>query len=128
MLGRVLSVAVYLGAAIAWLGAMALSSLLGCEGGCVGDESDRLNLSLILAGIGVVLAAAAFMSSLASRRVGLTLLGLHVVVFAVNLVVLAGIPDITTPAIFVVPAAVAAAAGFVAVGGVHHTPRHDQGS
>jgi hypothetical protein len=114
-LRRALAAAIYLLAAIAWALAMALSSLLGCEGGCFGDERDRLDASVVLGGIGVSLAVAAFFGSILKRWLGLSFLGLHVVVFAINLGIYWGLAN--SPSVFIPLAGLAAAAGYVAVGG-----------
>jgi hypothetical protein len=66
--------------------------------------------------IGLAIAAAAFFCSLFSRRLGLSLLALHVVLFAVNLGVVWDLAD--TPWVLIPPASLAAAVGYVAVGGV----------
>jgi hypothetical protein len=116
MLGRSLASAVYLGATLFWLAAMALSAALGCEGGCGESEVHRLDVSEVLAVIGLAIAAAAFLCSLFSRWLGLSLLALHAVVFAVNLGVFWNLAD--TPWVLIPPASLAAAVGYVAVGGV----------
>jgi hypothetical protein len=116
MLGRSLAAVVYLGATLFWFAAMALSAALGCGDGCGESEVHRLDVSEVLAVIGLAIAAAAFLCSLLSRRIGLSLLALHVVVFAVNLGVIWDLAD--TPWVLIPPASLAAAVGYVAVGGV----------
>jgi hypothetical protein len=125
-LGRVAAAAVYFAAAILWVGGMWLGSMLGCEYGCFGDERDRLDTSLVLSLVGVALAAAAFFGSVFSRRLGLLLLGVHLLVFAINLAVLSEVGD-AEPWILVLPAALAAVAGYFAVGGRQLTRPRDHG-
>jgi hypothetical protein len=115
--GRAAAAALYLAAALIWVGAMLVGSALGCEGGCFGDEESRLDTSLVLSLVGLALAAAAFTGSLFSRRLGVTLLVLHAVLFFANLGVLSSLRDTDSPWILLVPGAIAAAAGYVAVGG-----------
>ncbi len=116
MLGRSLAAAVYLGATLFWLAVMALSAALGCGGGCGENDVHRLHVSEVLAVIGLAIGAAAFLCSLFSRWLGLSLLALHVVVFAVNLGFFWSLAD--TPWVLIPPASLAAAVGYIAVGGV----------
>jgi hypothetical protein len=115
-LGRVAAAVIYFAAAIVWVGGMWLGSMLGCEYGCFSDERERLDTSLVLSLVGLALATAAFLGSLFSRRLGLLLLGVHLLVFVINLALLSEVGDVE-PWIFVLPAALAAVAGYVAVGG-----------
>jgi hypothetical protein len=115
--GRAAAGALYIAAAFFWVVGMLLGSMLGCEGGCFGDERDRLDTSLVLSLVGLSLATAAFVGSLLSRRVGLLVLGVHVIVFVANLVVLSGLPDSGSPWFLLVPGGLAALAGYIAVGG-----------
>ena len=117
MLGRAIAAAIYVGATLLWVGAMGLGSLLGCEGGCFGDERTRLETGLILSLVGLPLCTAAFFVSLANRHLGMILLAAHVVVFCVNLRVLSGLHGTASPWVLLFPGALAALAGYVAVGG-----------
>ena len=84
-LGRSLAAAIDLLATLAWAAAMGLFSLLGCVGGCFGDERTRLDVSLVFGFVGLAVAAAALLSSILRRSVGLSFLGLHILVYALNL-------------------------------------------
>jgi hypothetical protein len=126
MLGRSLAAAVYLGATLFWLTAMSLSVALGCDGGCVDSEMHRLNVSEVLAVVGIAVAAAAFLGSLFSRWISLSLLALHAVVFAINLGVFWGLAD--TPWVVVPPASLGAAVGYIAVGGLRRRGTADHGN
>jgi hypothetical protein len=114
MLWVSLAAAVYLGATLFWLAAMALSAALGCDGGCGESEVHRLDVREVLALIALAIAAAAFLCSLFSRWLGLSLLALHAVVFAVNPGVFRDLAD--TPWVLIPPASLTAAVGYVAVG------------
>jgi len=116
MLGRFLAVAAYLGGTACWVVAMSAAWGFGCGTGCTESEVLRLDLSLVLAVVGLAVAPAAFVGSRSSRRLGLSLLALHALVFAINLAmfwVLAGTTWKVIP-----PAVLVAAFGFVAVGGL----------
>jgi hypothetical protein len=122
--GRALAAAIYLIATVAWAAAMGLSSLLGCEGGCFGDERHRLDVSLILGFIGLALAAGTLLGSLLKRWVGLSFLALHIAVFAINLGIFWGLAD--APWTFIPAASLAAVAGYFAVAGLRVTRADDQ--
>jgi hypothetical protein len=114
--GRALAAAVYVLATLLWAGAMVLGRALGCEGrDCTADELHRTDLSVVLGFVGLAVAAAALLSSLVRRWLGLSLLGAHVIVFAINLGIFWGLAD--TPWVFILPAALTAAAGYAAMGG-----------
>jgi hypothetical protein len=115
--GRAAAAGVYIAAALLWVGGMLLGSTLGCEGGCFGDERSQLDAALVLSLLGLCLAAAALVASLLSRRLGLSVLAVHACVFVANVGMLSGLPDVDSPWIFLVPGALAALAGYVAVGG-----------
>ena len=115
-MGRALAGAVYVLATLNWAGAMVLSRDFGCEGGdCTQNELHRMDVSVVLGLIGLTIAAAALLASLFRRSLGLFLLCSHVVVFAINLGIFWGLGD--TPWYVIPFAALAASAGFVAVGG-----------
>ncbi len=123
--GRALAAAVYVLATLLWAGAMVLGRALGCEGGdCTGDELHRMDLSVVLGFVGLAVAAAALLGSLVRRWLGLSLLGAHVVVFAINLGIFWGLAD--TPWVFIPPAALTAAAGYAAMGGFPPTRMSSQ--
>jgi hypothetical protein len=125
-LRRSMAATIYLLAALAWAAAMFLSSLLGCEGGCYGDERHRLDLSLTLSWVGLALAGAAFIGSLLSRWLGFSLLAFQIVVFSVNLGIFWGLAD--SPWVFIPLGAIAGTAGYIAVGGLPPTPVNPQSS
>ena len=111
---RVLAAAIYVLATLLWAGAMVLSRGLGCEGGdCTVDEVRRLDLSVVLGFVGLAVAAAALLGALLRRWLGLSLLGTHLAVYAINLGIFWGLAD--TPGVFIPLAALAAAAGYVAI-------------
>jgi len=74
-----------------------------------------MDVSVVLGLIGLTVAAAALLAAVLRRSLGLFLLCSHVVVFAINLGIFWGLGD--TPWFLIPFAAVAAAAGYVAVGG-----------
>ena len=104
---------------------MLLSRLLICDGGCATTDIARMNASLVLSFVGVAVAAAAVLGSIVRRRLGLTILWFHALLYAINLALFWGLAD--SPWVFLPLAAVAAAAGHVAVG-AHHIDRNDERS
>jgi predicted MFS family arabinose efflux permease len=65
---------------------MAGSRLLFCEGGnCTPNEHYRMDVSLVLSFVGLAAAAATLLGGLFRRRLGLSLLYGHIVLFAVNM-------------------------------------------
>ena len=114
--GRSLTASVYILATLSWAVVMTLGRLLGCEGGnCTTNEMRRMDVSFVLGWVGLAVAAAALLASVFGRSVGLSVLALHVSVFAVNLGIFWGLGD--APGVFIPLAGLAAAAGYVAVGG-----------
>jgi hypothetical protein len=112
--GRSLAVVLYMIATLSWAAAMALSRLLFCEGGnCTANEHYRMDVSLVLSFVGLAAAAATLLSGLFLRWLGLSLLYCHIVLFAVNLAFFWGLAD--DPWVFIPLAALAAAAGYIAV-------------
>jgi hypothetical protein len=120
---RALAAATYWLATVAWAAVMGLSSLMGCEGGCFGDTRHRLNVSLVLGLVGLAIASAAMLGSILRRWIGLSFLGLHVLVFAINLGIFWGLG--ATPWIFIPPATLAALAGYLGLPGLHATSPKD---
>jgi hypothetical protein len=119
--GRALVAAAYILATLSWAAAMTLSRALGCEGGnCTTNEIQRMDVSFVLGWVGLTAAAAAVLGSVFRRSVGLSVLCLHVFVFAVNLGIFWGLGD--APGVFIPVAGLAAAAGYVAVGGTGAPP------
>lgn len=126
--GRTVAATIYLAGTTLWAVLMGFSSLFGCEGGCFGDETERLDLALVLGCIGLLLAAAAFVGSMVSRQSGFWLLGLHAVVFGFNVVAFFAGRDVGIPWAFVLSAAIVAAAGYLAVGGLQPARTSDHPS
>jgi hypothetical protein len=113
---RALAAVIYVLTTLLWAGAMVLGRLLMCEGGnCTANELHRMDVSLVLGFVGLAVAAAAVLGSVLRRSLGVSFLCLHVVVFATNLGVFWGLGE--DPWVFIPAAALAAAAGYVAVGG-----------
>jgi hypothetical protein len=124
--GRSFAAVVYLGATLSWAAVMTLGRLLGCEGGnCTTNEMQRMDVSFVLGWVGLTVAAAALLGSLFRRSVGLSVLCLHVFVFAANLGIFWGLGD--APGVFIPLAGLAAAAGYVAsVVGLQPVPELEQ--
>jgi predicted MFS family arabinose efflux permease len=72
-----------------------------------------MDVSLVLSFVGLAAAAATLLGGLFRRWLGLSLLYCHIVLFAVNLAFFWGLAD--DPWVFIPLAALAAAAGYVAV-------------
>ena len=112
--GRALAAAVYVLATLFWAGGMVLGRALGCEDSdCTANELHRMDLSVVLGFVGLGVATAALLGSLFRRWLGLSLLGAHVAVFAINLGIFWGLAD--TPWVFIPLAGLAAAAGYAAI-------------
>ena len=122
--GRSLAAVVYVLAALAWAGAMVLSRGLICDGGCTASEVDRMDTSVVLAFVGLAIAAAALFGSVLRPRFGLVLLWCHALLWTINLALFWEVPDAAWG--FVPAAVLAAAAGFVAVGGHKIDLDHDR--
>jgi len=115
VVGRALAAVVYMLATLSCAGANVLGRLLFCEGGdCTTNEQHRMDVSLVLSVAGLAAAAATLLGAVFSRRLGLAALSCHVILFVVNLAFYWGLAD--SPWIFIPLAALAAAAGYVAVG------------
>jgi hypothetical protein len=116
-LGRSLAAAVYLGTTLIWVAAMGVAREFACyEGPCREGVVHSVDLSVVLAVIGLAVAAAAFFCSVFNRWLGLSLLALHAAVFAINLAIFWDMTGTTWKAI--PPASLAAAFGYVALGGL----------
>ena len=124
VVARIFGALVYLGCTLLWAGLMALALVMKCDDSCgAGDDwTDNVHAWQYgaigwLGAAGLGLAVLALVLSLFRRELGLAALAAHAVVFATNAVILLAGPGTSVPLVVVGPAALAAAAGFVAVGG-----------
>jgi len=113
-LGRSLAAVVYVLSTLTWAGIMVLSRALLCDGGCTPNQVDHMDATVVLGFIGLAIATAALFGSVVRLWLGLALLWCHALVFAINLALFWGLAD--SAWVFLVPAALTAAAGHVAVG------------
>jgi hypothetical protein len=129
VVARIFGALVYLGFTLVWAGLMALVVGLKCDDSCSagGDWTDNVHAWQYgaigwLGAAGLALALIAVVLSLFRRHLGLAALAAHALVFTTNVVILLAGTGNGVPLVLLGPAAFAAAAGFVAVGGPRRPP------